>query len=256
MRFEHHGEQASLKVLGAEIGCIDIIRHNSFEKIEVLSIRRQDLRRESLLKNPHFCLGNFVADAYAAFERRVGQGLAMSKLAAGDFWKVAVEGRPLRASQMKLDVEEPYIDIFRILGQYSLQRDPALRALYPKLAQHVRVTGSSIDQDTIGDALMEIVTKGAMKGSLFTTDTGYVGLSRDNIQAGDVVCVLFGCRMPAILRPLGDGSYRLVTFAYVDDVVNKFDNLTEVTEFHNVTEVTGDFIKAIRPESEKEFLLR
>jgi hypothetical protein len=37
------------------------------------------------------------------------------------------------------------------------------------------------------------------------------------VRPGDVVAVLFGCRLPVILRPCGDDgtSYRLVSVCYV-----------------------------------------
>ncbi|KAM0546019.1 hypothetical protein ACHAPJ_011033 [Fusarium lateritium] len=39
---------------------------------------------------------------------------------------------------------------------------------------------------------------------LFTTENGYIGLVRANVLPGDVVCVLTGCTLPAILRPEND----------------------------------------------------
>src|SRR5436190_5670355 len=53
----------------------------------------------------------------------------------------------------------------------------------------------------------------------FTTETGYIGLAGHLVQKDDVLCILFGCRLPAVLRPGEDGSYKLVTFTYTHDVM-------------------------------------
>lgn len=34
----------------------------------------------------------------------------------------------------------------------------------------------------------------------FTTESGYAGLGSDDIQQGGLVCVLYGCRLPVVLR--------------------------------------------------------
>ncbi|KAF4964990.1 hypothetical protein FSARC_7168 [Fusarium sarcochroum] len=39
---------------------------------------------------------------------------------------------------------------------------------------------------------------------LFTTEDGYIGLVRADVLPGDVVCILTGCTLPAILRPEND----------------------------------------------------
>ena len=39
---------------------------------------------------------------------------------------------------------------------------------------------------------------------LLFTDTGYIGLGLDTAKSGDVVAVLYGCKMPMILRPEED----------------------------------------------------
>ena len=39
-----------------------------------------------------------------------------------------------------------------------------------------------------------------------------------HVDSGDVLCFLFGCSSPAVLRPESDGAFRLITFAWVHDV--------------------------------------
>lgn len=42
------------------------------------------------------------------------------------------------------------------------------------------------------------------KRTLFASSTGLVGVGPDSIQVGDLVCVLLGCSMPVVLRPVDD----------------------------------------------------
>lgn len=48
---------------------------------------------------------------------------------------------------------------------------------------------------------------------IFHTRTGYIGIGLQNIQAGDQVCVAFGCNVPIVLRPQG-ASYTHVGPCY------------------------------------------
>jgi len=58
----------------------------------------------------------------------------------------------------------------------------------------------------------------------FTTASGHIGLGRDDVQPGDMVCVLYGCQLPVVLRPQAGGDMvRPFTFhggAYVDGVMD------------------------------------
>jgi hypothetical protein len=59
-------------------------------------------------------------------------------------------------------------------------------------------------------------------GSLYQvilTHGSYIGRSRDLVQAGDIACILLGCAVPMILRPI-DGHYELVAEAYVPGIMH------------------------------------
>ena len=51
-------------------------------------------------------------------------------------------------------------------------------------------------------------------GGLFTTSDGYIGMVRDPIEEGDHLCIIYGSKYPAILRPRRE-SFELVTIAWV-----------------------------------------
>jgi hypothetical protein len=49
---------------------------------------------------------------------------------------------------------------------------------------------------------------------MITTEKGYVGMALELSRRGDLVCLLFGCRMPVVLRPEGD-YFRFMGECYV-----------------------------------------
>jgi hypothetical protein len=49
---------------------------------------------------------------------------------------------------------------------------------------------------------------------VFRTENGYIGLSDGEAKSGDQVCVIFGCRQPVILRPVG-AYYQFIGVCYV-----------------------------------------
>ncbi|KAL2065909.1 hypothetical protein VTL71DRAFT_3579 [Oculimacula yallundae] len=50
----------------------------------------------------------------------------------------------------------------------------------------------------------------------FISSTNLMGMAPDSAEPGDIICVLLGCWMPAILRPV-DGHYILLGGAYYED---------------------------------------
>jgi hypothetical protein len=56
---------------------------------------------------------------------------------------------------------------------------------------------------------------------LFTTKKGLCGLASYALQQGDVVAMIFGCRMPLVLRPTSEKScYKNVGWCYIDEVMD------------------------------------
>jgi hypothetical protein len=60
-------------------------------------------------------------------------------------------------------------------------------------------------------------TKG---GTFFTTEEGYMAMGSDLTQPGDQVTLIAGVRLPMIIRPHSDGTYRIICLAYVYGVMN------------------------------------
>lgn len=59
----------------------------------------------------------------------------------------------------------------------------------------------------------------ATKGCLFPTNSGYVGRSYNPIQTRDLICILFGCNVPAVSQPQSDGTQTLISFACIDGLM-------------------------------------
>ena len=53
--------------------------------------------------------------------------------------------------------------------------------------------------------------------AFFTTPKGYMGLGPKGVQQGDLVCILFGCQQPLVLRPVED-YYLVVGSCYVNGI--------------------------------------
>lgn len=51
--------------------------------------------------------------------------------------------------------------------------------------------------------------------SFCITDKGYMGWVPESTTIGDQICVLHGCRVPFILRPISSGRYEVVGDAYI-----------------------------------------
>jgi hypothetical protein len=61
---------------------------------------------------------------------------------------------------------------------------------------------------------------GAIKKAFFITENGYIGTASHSIAAGDQIVLLFGLRVPIVLRKGDDGrSYRLMGPAFVNGVM-------------------------------------
>jgi hypothetical protein len=59
-------------------------------------------------------------------------------------------------------------------------------------------------------------TTDRMEGRFTVTDEGHVGITAAHARKGDMVCVLFGCSIPVVLRPVGvEGRYEFVGECYL-----------------------------------------
>ena len=181
------------------------------------------------LQNIHRNVSSFVVDAHEALERRLGSSVASKKLAEGVVWMITAAGFSVNDLLKFAGNTESIPHGYALLEKHAIERDSARRVLSYKWSD-LASRESSLDTS-------------ARARRLFTTNTGYIGLARQYIQNDDVLVLLFGCKLPVVLRPQEDGSYILVTSTYTDGVVMD----------HAVTE---EFVANISSAEEKGFLLR
>ncbi|PMD40264.1 hypothetical protein L207DRAFT_565768 [Hyaloscypha variabilis F] len=54
----------------------------------------------------------------------------------------------------------------------------------------------------------------------FTTMEGYIGVGPTSTKIGDIICVLLGCAVPLVLRPIREGKFSVVGECYCDELMN------------------------------------
>ncbi|KAF6809796.1 heterokaryon incompatibility protein [Colletotrichum sojae] len=66
----------------------------------------------------------------------------------------------------------------------------------------------------------EAFTRACSDRAFFTATCGLMGIGPNNMRVGDVVVVLFGGKVPYVLRPLGDGKYSFVGECYIESLMD------------------------------------
>jgi len=62
---------------------------------------------------------------------------------------------------------------------------------------------------------LQVVFNMAYSRSFIVTNRGCMGYARQETQTGDLVCIVYGCDVPLIIRPSGDGKYVIVGDSYL-----------------------------------------
>ena len=171
---------------------------------------------------------DFAHAAHTALTSRPNQQEAEKMLVAGDIWRVW-----WRAADFS-EVQETMHSMFKEFTGFET-KVPGFPGSYSGFEQCMHNMSKrgwtkwseafpGWDADIERQKLLNVVLYAMYLWSndcpytMFTTDTGYMARGYKWLEAGDILCHLFGCSMPAILRPVpGGNAYRLITFAYVHD---------------------------------------
>ncbi len=233
MKIVHDAENGTIKVVGTEIGSIGKVLQSPYEAFKTVFLKESSSWTDEDLEamgdffdDPYHGVSDFVVDAHEALEKRLGFDVASKKVANGDVWKTT-------AGELSFDR----------LTKFSKNPESTPNS-YGLIEQQANLVPKEpvIDRKIIRNVLMNVsIQMGS--GCLFTTNTGYLGLARHTVLPDDALCLLFGCKLPAVFRPQEDRLYNLITFTCTDDVV--VDQA-----------VTEEFVNNIGPQEEKEFLLR
>lgn len=79
---------------------------------------------------------------------------------------------------------------------------------------------ADVPQGLAWNALFTIAVPFCNDITLFRTSDGHIGSSRGEIIIGDVLCILFGCQVPLVLRKKEKGYYKIIGTAYVDGIMD------------------------------------
>jgi hypothetical protein len=151
----------------------------------------------------------FATTAQEAWRTRLPLGMAEAKLNSGDAWRVAANGRHDTDLIPKVPPEP--------LG---LGNKYGLLAHYAKVDTKEKEAHAEIARIAY-DSITKLQSRHSdQEGCLFTTTSGYVGSGPKKIRSGDIVCILFGCAMPLVMRPRNNGTHRIIGAVYVDDIMS------------------------------------
>lgn len=95
-----------------------------------------------------------------------------------------------------------------------------LPAYFPELTADFDIPAEIAGGDpSVTHTFSDIVGR-LMQRKLFTTYRGYIGMGPPNVQQSDRIYVLLGCNLPVVLRPCGDGMFKLVGEFYIHSIMN------------------------------------
>ena len=173
----------------------------------------------------------FTIAAGAAFEKRLGKDEALKRVAQGKVWDTINGGKPFQECaehedyQSDDDVEdEPYFwrdyprNHSHVERWCHTYRENSWRPLSKHWAHLLPDIPETIEFYRSIIAILLTLPYETLGKAYITTDSGYIGRSGTGVQEGDILCIIFGCSLPAILRPAG-GNYTLVSFAWVLDAI-------------------------------------
>jgi hypothetical protein len=167
-------------------------------------------------------IGSFIIYGHPALKRRqdLSPDQVIKKMAEGAIWKVAAGGATFEelTRNAAKSQNRSYPNGYAILEKFAQKMHP-IRPIMSHDWAHLLPEEPADFTFTAVAALTQIAF-GARDGCFLTTDTGYIGRATHMVEEGDTLAILFGSRLPAVLRPQPDGTYKIVTFAYVDDLMH------------------------------------
>jgi hypothetical protein len=207
IRFVHEPQSGNLTVSGVILG--HITSHYNFT-------RQADAGLDELL-DFHQELLMFQKDAVKALVMRLGDEAAADECAKGTLIKT------IFAAHAVFDVstdDSPDPKPTRRLHPAPDDEAPEYASGYALLQDWF---SADIDDEPPAEfnwvlQVLQVVYEWWKERALLVTDLGFIGNADEHVEAGDVLCFIWGCSLPAVVRPQPDGRFRLVTFAWVQDI--------------------------------------
>lgn len=165
----------------------------------------------------------FASHAQSALELRLGREEGINRLVQGETWETITGGKSflrLTTELLKSQGIDPdqVKDNFALVQSRAFQRMPDLGRYFVEWSHLVEHCPQSW-QEPMNNTMASIAISLPPDATFFTTDTGYIGRSDLDIRKDDILCILFGCRLPAVLRKDGE-TYKLISFTYTSDIMS------------------------------------
>lgn len=216
-RIAYHVDCKGLETAGAIVGTVEstkrpFARHNcdmpvtDTDRTMATTILRDDM----LLRDMH-ALTDFVREAWAPC---LDTDAIDMKIEDGDVWKLAANGRQIG---VLTGATSNSVSRYGAIARLEKQCERQSKSVWTRMMGGWRPPAH--DLKVLRHVFRELIDLSGHCLRVFATDTGYVGSCYTDVQVNDVVCILFGCRLPLVMRPTGDGTYNLVDAVYVDGIM-------------------------------------
>jgi hypothetical protein len=158
-----------------------------------------------------------------------------AKAVAGDIWKIIANGRHM---EYVLDETPLSNNIYRVLPIIEKLGWVTLRGLtfhclprqkkkfiaylsgrHSRLETLLGTTFTDGDFENAWNAISCLDSRWVQAMCFFATHEGYIGSGSYAIQRDDIVCILFGCKIPVVMRRGSSGIYKIVDAVYVDGMM-------------------------------------
>jgi hypothetical protein len=248
---KHNPYKARIKLPGTIVGCIKLIA-TCPKYDESCNLSENEIKFLRFMRTQTLWAKNGI------WKTRLNSSQASAKVAAGDIWRVIANGQHIEyildeapvlediyaalavLSQLELDLidqlvawvdiatgeptEMPkymqrYEDKCGQVQKYNTKLQEELQSMF---MGHVCLNAKALmgtPFDKVWRTLCNLAKICSQEVTIFSTDTGYIGSGSADIRRGDYVCILFGSKLPLVLRPSTEGTYRIIDAVYVDGIM-------------------------------------
>ena len=224
----HHPKLGELiipgKLIGRVLYALPLPKSGSARPPRALSIEKNPSKKldfEAWIS----LVAEFRSQMYEVLHVRKSQDQVLEVMNSGEVWKIAAAGQPFNHAVSHFEEKAPKDGEkwdFRTVERYLTT-----------LSERSGLTGTDVTSTVPTEMEMAAMTWAynlflrSSDCALFVTDTAYAGRAAHPIREGDVLCMLYGCSRPLVLRKSHRDAYNLVTYTYTHDVKQDDKSIAE-----------------------------